>query len=97
MQNAVFNAQLNRASVTKAKGGYSNHNFGIAWDIAIFENGAYRPESLHYGKAGEIERDQGLEWGGDWKSIQDEPHFNLKTGLTTAQLRSAFLKGQGYV
>lgn len=89
--------QLNRGKVTNARGGFSNHNFGIAWDIGIFENGAYRPESPRYAQAGKIGRDQGLEWGGDWKSIQDEPHFNLKTGLTTAQLRSAFLKGEAYV
>ena len=25
--------------VTNAKGGQSNHNFGIAWDIGFFENG----------------------------------------------------------
>ena len=27
-----------RPIVTKAKGGQSNHNFGIAWDVGIFEN-----------------------------------------------------------
>jgi peptidoglycan L-alanyl-D-glutamate endopeptidase CwlK len=29
--------QLNKAPVTKAKGGKSNHNFGIAWAIGIFD------------------------------------------------------------
>ena len=37
-QNALFNK---RPKVTKARGGQSNHNFGIAWDIGIFENGKY--------------------------------------------------------
>ena len=23
-------------------------------------------------------RDLGLEWGGNWKTIQDEPHFQLR-------------------
>ncbi len=27
--------------VTNAKAGYSNHNFGIAWDIGIFKGGLY--------------------------------------------------------
>jgi peptidoglycan LD-endopeptidase CwlK len=93
-QDALF---AKRPQVTKARGGYSNHNFGIAWDIGIFKNSAYLPDSPLYAKAGEIGRKQGLEWGGDWKSFKDEPHFNLKTGLTIAQLRSAFLNGQAYV
>jgi peptidoglycan L-alanyl-D-glutamate endopeptidase CwlK len=28
--------------VTNARGGASNHNFGVAWDIGIFQNGQYR-------------------------------------------------------
>jgi len=27
--------------VTNARGGQSNHNFGMAWDIGLFENGKY--------------------------------------------------------
>ena len=30
----------------------------------------------------------GLEWGGDWNSIVDNPHFQLKTGKTMSQLRA---------
>ena len=100
-QNALYaigrTTQLNRGKVTNARGGYSNHNFGIAWDIGIFAGNSYKEESPLYGRAGAIGRKQGLEWGGDWKSLQDEPHFNLRTGLTTAQLRSAFLNGEAYV
>jgi peptidoglycan L-alanyl-D-glutamate endopeptidase CwlK len=93
-QDALF---AKRPQVTKARGGFSNHNFGIAWDIGIFKGGAYLPDSPLYTQAGQIGRQQGLEWGGDWRSFKDEPHFNLKTGLTIAQLRSAFLNGEAYV
>lgn len=93
-QDALY---AKRPRVTRARGGYSNHNFAIAWDIGIFKGGAYLPESPLYAKAGAIGRQQGLEWGGDWKSFKDEPHFNLKTGLTIAQLRSAYLRGEAYV
>ncbi|HWM26765.1 MAG TPA: M15 family metallopeptidase [Chthoniobacterales bacterium] len=93
-QDALF---AKRPQVTKARGGFSNHNFGIAWDIGIFKGGAYLPESPLYAQAGQIGRQQGLEWGGDWKSFKDEPHFNLKTGKTMAELRAAFLKGEPYV
>lgn len=82
------------AVVTKARGGFSNHNFGIAWDIGIFTGGTYQPESPLYAKAGAIGREMGLEWGGDWKTIVDLPHFQCKTGLTLAQLRALHNQGK---
>ena len=39
----------------------------------------------------------GLEWGGAWTSIVDEPHIQLKTGLTVAQMRERVENGQGVV
>ena len=62
--------------VTKAKGGYSNHNFGIAYDIGIFTNGGkiYLSESPLYNQAGGVGMKVGLEWGGSWKSFKDLPH-----------------------
>jgi peptidoglycan L-alanyl-D-glutamate endopeptidase CwlK len=65
--------------VTNARGGYSNHNFGIAFDIGVFEGGRYIPESPAYKRVGELGKRLGLEWGGDWK-FQDEPHFQLRPG-----------------
>jgi peptidoglycan L-alanyl-D-glutamate endopeptidase CwlK len=66
--------------VTKAKGGFSNHNFGIAFDVGVFEGSTYIPESPKYKAVGALGTDLGLEWGGNWKSIQDEPHFQLRPG-----------------
>jgi peptidoglycan LD-endopeptidase CwlK len=78
--------------VTKAKGGYSNHNFGTAFDIGIFsENGkAYLDESPDYKRCGLIGESLGLEWGGNWKGFKDEPHFQYNQGRTMAQLRAAY-------
>lgn len=64
--------------VTNARAGHSNHNFGIAFDIGIFDNGKYIPESPLYKAVGAIGQELGLEWGGSWTSIQDEPHFQLR-------------------
>ena len=64
--------------VTNARGGYSNHNFGIAFDIGVFESGKYLDESPKYKAVGALGTDLGLEWGGNWKTIQDEPHFQLR-------------------
>jgi peptidoglycan L-alanyl-D-glutamate endopeptidase CwlK len=64
--------------VTNARGGYSNHNFGIAFDIGVFEGSSYRDDSPKYKAVGMLGQDLGLEWGGNWKTIQDEPHFQLR-------------------
>lgn len=64
--------------VTRAKGGYSNHNFGLAFDIGVFNGSNYLDESPAYKAVGAIGMSLGLDWGGNWKSIVDEPHFQLR-------------------
>lgn len=82
--------------VTNARGGFSNHNFGIAWDIGIFDSdGKYLTESPDYSKAGAIGRAQGLEWGGDWKGIVDRPHFQCRSALPIAAMRTLVLENGG--
>lgn len=63
--------------VTRAQGGWSNHNFGLAFDVGVWERGKYIPESKLYRIVGNLGKAIGLEWGGDWKSIVDEPHFEV--------------------
>lgn len=77
--------------VTKARGGYSNHNFGIAFDIGIFVNGRYLPESPLYRVVVRIAKSLGLECGADWKSFPDEPHFQLRPAWARALTESAML------
>jgi peptidoglycan LD-endopeptidase CwlK len=89
--------------VTNARGGYSNHNFGIAFDIGVFEGSKYLDESPKYKAAGALGTDLGLEWGGNWKTIQDEPHFQLRPNWASdlserdmlAELRSRKDSGEG--
>jgi len=69
--------------VTKAKGGFSNHNFGIAFDVGVFESNKYLGDSLKYKAVGVLGTDLGLEWGGNWKTIVDQPHFQLRPGWAT--------------
>jgi len=64
--------------VTNARGGYSNHNFGIAFDIGVFEGQKYLAESVKYKAVGVLGTDLGLDWGGNWTSIVDQPHFQLR-------------------
>lgn len=64
--------------VTNARGGYSNHNFGIAFDVGVFEGSKYLPGSVKYKAVGALGMDLGLEWGGHWTTIVDQPHFQLR-------------------
>ncbi len=64
--------------VTRARAGFSNHNFGIAFDIGVFEGNKYLDDSPKYKAVGILGMDLGLEWGGNWKTIVDQPHFQLR-------------------
>lgn len=84
--------------VTKARGGSSNHNFKIALDFGVFKDGAYQDEK-NPGQAEKVHRavskiigKYGIEWGGNWKSIVDIPHFEISTGLTMSEKRERFQK-----
>ena len=82
--------------VTNAKGGQSNHNFALAVDVfPLWDDGKLHMDTQSDKKNSEILRQIssvgksiGLEWGGDWNSIVDNPHFQLKTGKTMSQLRA---------
>lgn len=79
--------------VTKVRGGHSNHNFGIAFDVGVFEGNSYLRESPKYKAVGVIGMDLGLEWGGSWKTFVDEPHFQLRpnwaAGIPERQMLAA--------
>ena len=92
-QNALYEQGRTRSGhiVTNARGGYSNHNFGIAFDIGVFEGGRYLDESPAYKAVGALGKQLGLDWGGDWQSIQDEPHFELRPPWARAMREGAML------
>jgi peptidoglycan L-alanyl-D-glutamate endopeptidase CwlK len=83
--------------VTNARGGGSNHNYGVAWDIGVFKNGQYLPESPLYAQIGTIGKSLGLEWGGDWKSLQDEPHFQMVPEKNLKLIAAQFEVGTAFV
>jgi peptidoglycan LD-endopeptidase CwlK len=82
--------------VTNARGGQSNHNFGVAFDIDISRDGwrTTLRDGPEFDRAGALGTALGLEWGGNWRTIQDRPHFQFTGGQTTRQLRQRFESGQ---
>ena len=80
--------------VTNAKGStYSSmHQWGVAFDFYRNDGkGAYEDSDGFFTKVGKIGQSIGLEWGGNWKSIKDKPHFQLPDwGSTTAKLKQQY-------
>ena len=80
--------------VTNAKGGKSIHNYGLAFDIVLLidKNGDGVFESASWDTLKDFDGDKlsdwmevtnylkenGVEWGGDWNSFIDKPHFQFK-------------------
>jgi len=77
--------------VTNAPGGYSNHNFGVAFDVGLFRGRNYVEEDSGYTRVGHLGERIGLEWGGRWR-FQDDPHFQ-HPGLSIDVLRSRYQQG----
>ncbi len=73
-------------TVTNVKGGKSRHNdedkqgnpASTAFDICpLTDSGKEDWNSKYWNTFGIIGRRIGLEWGGDWISFVDKPHFQL--------------------
>lgn len=88
--------------VTNAKGNsYSSmHQWGVAFDFFLdmdvdkdgkTSDDAFNNATKLFNKVGAIGKKLGLEWGGDWKSIKDLPHFQLPDwGSTASQLKAKY-------
>lgn len=88
--------------VTNARGNsYSSmHQWGVAFDFFLnmdvdkdgkTSDDAFNNATKLFNKVGTIGKKLGLEWGGDWKSIKDLPHFQLPDwGSTATQLKNKY-------
>lgn len=79
-QHRIF---LQRPKVTKADSWQSIHNYGLAFDIVILYDkngdGTFETASWEVNKywlqVATYFKNNGWEWGGDWKRFKDAPHF----------------------
>lgn len=71
--------------VTNAKAGESWHNFGLAFDVVPLVNGKAVWDNPFWNRIGELGKQAGLVWGGDFKSFKDKPHFEFHPDLTLAE------------
>jgi peptidoglycan L-alanyl-D-glutamate endopeptidase CwlK len=108
----LFDAKGRRLGiVTKAKGGQSIHNYGLALDIVLIIDGKVASWDVKkdYDRDGvsdwneivRIFKAAGWTWGGDWK-FYDAPHFEKPFGHTWRTLLAKhnardFIPGTTYV
>lgn len=80
--------------VTNAPGSTfsSYHQWGTAFDIYRNDGqGTYNEAGNFFGRVGEIGVSIGLEWGGNWKSPVDKPHFQLPDwGSSTSGIKKVY-------
>lgn len=78
----------------------SMHQWGVAFDFYLkvdvdkdgkIADDAFNNTTRLFNKVGAIGKKVGLEWGGDFKSIIDLPHFQLPDwGSTAGRLKAAY-------
>ena len=73
--------------VTQARGGQSNHNFGVAIDIFLYQDGALflSPPDARLRRIVAAMKRRGMNWGGDWSRFPDYPHFELYDHVSLAR------------
>lgn len=81
--------------VTNARGGDSMHNWRCAFDVAFAT-----PTGVSYdgpwNMVGAIGKILGLEWGNDWSSFKDKPHFQLTLGYTLDDFKQGKVDDQKF-
>lgn len=92
--------------VTKAVGGKSFHNYGLAIDFAILYDGKIswdiEDDKDNDGISDWMEvvsvfKAAGYVWGGNWVSIKDYPHFEKGFSYTTSKLKEKYDNGDVFL
>lgn len=71
--------------VTNAQPGESWHNFGLAFDVVPLVNGKAIWDSPFWERIGALGKQVELQWGGDFRTFKDKPHFEFHPNLTLAE------------
>ena len=75
--------------VTNAKAGQSFHNYKCAFDFVPIKDGKAQWNDLAlFKKCGDVGKDVGLEWAGDWTSFKEYAHLQFTNGKTIKQLQT---------
>lgn len=80
--------------VTQARGGESNHNYGLAADLCPYTAGKpdWNAPITVWAAIGAAAAAHGLSWGGAWKKFIDKPHVELPV-MTVRECLACFQQG----
>jgi len=76
--------------VTNANAGQSYHNYGVAIDVVEIKDGSTNWNGAMFDKIAPYAKAEGFEWGGDWTSFVDKPHFQITNGNSTTELKTLY-------
>ena len=99
-QNALYAQGRTKPGniVTNARGGQSLHNYGLAVDVVpVNSNGQpnWNASEATWQKIGTAGKKLGMEWGGNWTSFKDRPHFQMTGGKSISTLLSEYRANNG--
>jgi len=76
--------------VTRAKGGWSTHQYGIAIDFVPtdLQGGFHYEDTNRRMQVVNFAKGIGFSWGGDWSSFPDYPHLEYNEGHDITYFRN---------
>ncbi len=90
-RDSAGNVQDASKIITNAKAGQSYHNFGLAFDVEVFN----KDNTKNWDFSGSIWEtvyqagiDNGFDAGGKWEDFTDPPHFENTLGKSLKTLRN---------
>jgi hypothetical protein len=90
-----------QAGNSNAAFGESYHNYGLAVDVVELQSDGTVNWNTHYSAIAYYFCQEGFAWGGEWRSIQDRPHFECSFGLNWKDLQwraeNGFVSEENYV
>ncbi|HRY32118.1 MAG TPA: M15 family metallopeptidase [Bacteroidales bacterium] len=78
--------------VTNARAGDSYHNYGLAFDVVEILRGQAN-WNTKYRDIAAIAARKGFDWGGNFKTLVDRPHFQKTFGYSIAKLKQTRKQG----
>ena len=73
--------------ITNSKPWTSFHQFGVAIDLVYKINNRWSWEG-DFTKPAQVMKKHGFEWGGDFKTFKDMPHYQITGGFTIQEAKA---------
>lgn len=91
-QTKIYNSGRSETGkiLSHSKAGESFHNYGLAIDVVEIKNGKALWKNPNWNRIADLGKQLGFEWGGDWRSFKDKPHFQYTYGFGISELKRKY-------